>query len=304
MRFSIIIPLYNKASTIRRALYSALDQVNIHPDKVEIIVVDDGSTDGSAQQVRAVMDEQSSRTIRLLQQDNSGVSAARNLGARFSRYEYLTFLDADDAYKPAFLHTLEQLIKAYANCDFYATAYDFVSMQGGTRRPAKLAQINLNQDHQKLNNYFDSAANGDLPFCSSSIGIRKDVFDELGGFPEGENMGEDQSLFTQMALHCDIAYSPISCANYYTDVNGSLMQTEPVINEMPFSQHLQQQLDNYTLPNHLRPSVERYISGHLLDLVRRNLNNGNRNTAKRLLADKRSKEKWVKWCYWWGRSLI
>ncbi len=298
MRFSIIIPMYNKEQTIRRALYSAIDQVTINRHDVEIIVVDDGSTDGSAKQVRAVIDEQNDRTIRLLQKENGGVSSARNLGAEFARFEYLAFLDADDTYAPSFLMAIKNLITSKPKCRFFATSYNFISIRKGSSKRANLVDVQSSVNNFELEDFFASAANGDLPFCSSSICIHSSLFREIKGFPENENMGEDQALFSQVALHHSIAYTPNAHSNYYLDVEGSLMKTQSVPSELPFSMRLQKQLDEHKIPVELRASIKRYIAGHLLDLVRRNLQSNNIHAARSILSDKRIKAKFSNYCYW------
>jgi glycosyltransferase involved in cell wall biosynthesis len=93
---SIVIPLYNKKKFIKRALASALEQTFA---PLEIIVVDDGSTDGSPDSVLAFNDPK----ISLVRQENLGPGAARNTGLSLARGKYVAFLDADDEYLPTFL---------------------------------------------------------------------------------------------------------------------------------------------------------------------------------------------------------
>ncbi len=89
MSFSIIIPLYNKEHSVEKTLRSVLDQTF---EDFEIIVVDDGSTDGSATRVEQIRDSR----LRLIRQYNTGVSGARNHGIALAEKEWLIFLDADD----------------------------------------------------------------------------------------------------------------------------------------------------------------------------------------------------------------
>ena len=85
---SVVIPLYNKEKQIRKTLQSVLTQTF---QDFEIVVVNDGSTDNSAIEVEKVKDPR----IRLIHQQNAGVSAARNKGIEEARYELIAFLDAD-----------------------------------------------------------------------------------------------------------------------------------------------------------------------------------------------------------------
>jgi CTP:molybdopterin cytidylyltransferase MocA len=95
-RVSVVVPLYQKAATIRRCLASIAGQSNAG---FEAIVVDDGSTDGGGDAVAALADPR----FRLVRQPNAGPGAARNLGIRTARGEYVAFLDADDAWDPDYL---------------------------------------------------------------------------------------------------------------------------------------------------------------------------------------------------------
>ena len=101
---SVVIPLYNKAPYIDRALRSVLAQTF---QDFEVIIVDDGSTDGGAKIVKSTTDKR----IKLIQQKNSGVSAARNRGIQESKSKLIAFLDADDEWKSRFLEVILRLRK-------------------------------------------------------------------------------------------------------------------------------------------------------------------------------------------------
>ena len=110
---SVVIPLYNKADTITRAIQSVLKQTI---SEWELIVVDNGSTDDGGRHVEAIKDSR----IRLIRQENKGVSMARNRGVEEATCDYIAFLDADDEWKPLFLEQSLSLQKEYPECDLYA----------------------------------------------------------------------------------------------------------------------------------------------------------------------------------------
>jgi GT2 family glycosyltransferase len=121
-RFSIVIPAYNAAAFIARAIDSALAQTwPAH----EIIIVDDGSTDATADVIGQYGDQ-----VRYLRQDNAGVSAARNAGAQAASGDWLAFLDADDWYYPDRLHLHAEWIARDPSLDFLTGDYDYQRPDG------------------------------------------------------------------------------------------------------------------------------------------------------------------------------
>jgi len=134
LEFSVVIPLYNKDKHITRAINSVLNQSY---RKFEIIVVDDGSTDSGVIEVKKINDSR----IRLVQQINLGVSSARNKGISLAKYNFVGFLDADDAWKPDFLETIYFLIKKYPEAGAYATAYEIINMKSERVLPRSILDM-------------------------------------------------------------------------------------------------------------------------------------------------------------------
>jgi hypothetical protein len=116
MSVSIVIPLYNKAPYVRRALASILTQTW---QDFEVIVVDDGSTDGGADIVARCAD----RRVRLICQPNAGPGAARNRGLREARYELVAFLDADDEWLPEYLARSVGFLSSHSDVVSISMAY-------------------------------------------------------------------------------------------------------------------------------------------------------------------------------------
>ncbi len=195
---SVVIPLYNKEKQIARTLRSVLAQT--YRD-FEVVIVDDGSTDGSAGEVGKFSDPR----IRLVSQKNAGVSAARNRGIEEARGEHVAFLDADDEWKPGHLANLHDLITRYPQCKARAAAYNF--LQGGKYRDMILNKMPFSGDTGVLGNYFEVASVSHPPVHSSAVCIDKDILRRFGGFPVGVTSGEDLLTWARTALCTDFAFS-------------------------------------------------------------------------------------------------
>ena len=122
---SIVIPLYNKAAVICRTMESVKQQIF---SDFEILIVNDGSTDDSLSVLMDFLSENEAvfkNSVRLIEQENKGVSAARNQGIKEARGEIIAFLDADDEWLPDYLKTIAFLVEKYPECDIFGTAYSF-----------------------------------------------------------------------------------------------------------------------------------------------------------------------------------
>jgi len=298
MNFSVVIPMYNKQYTIGRAVHSVLSQFGEKVNEVELIIIDDGSSDKSLSVVNRIQTENPQQKIIVYSQENAGVSAARNKGVEFASHNLVAFLDADDSYEPYFLDEITKLINQCPQARVYGTAYRFINSRAGTKRVSKIRGLSTRKDRQLLPNFFNSTATGDLPLTSSTICVHKTALLKVGGFPVGEHMGEDQAVWSQLAMTQSIAISKKVCASYYEDTDKSLMRTFAPSQEMPFSQRLQQQLDTHQIPEQYTNSVKNYIAGHLLDLVRRNIEVDDLKAAKLLISDARAREQFKRWVYW------
>ena len=112
---SVVIPLYNKAHTIVNTLGSILGQTF---DDFEVIIVNDGSTDNG---VEVIQNYTQDSRIRIVEQKNQGVSVARNVGVKESKYNYISFLDGDDYWDEKYLENVFLAIKNYPNAGMYIT---------------------------------------------------------------------------------------------------------------------------------------------------------------------------------------
>lgn len=201
--FSIIIPLFNKAPYIQRAIDSVLNQSF---KKYEIIVINDGSTDGGGELVEKLYGDK----VKLIHQENKGVSVARNTGISEANYPYVAFLDADDCWHPDFLWWMTQVIEKYPEAGILGSTYS--------------NQLPLNiPDHPEIleiEDYFKKADYNTL-YTSSSTVIRKDFFKHNEGFKNHIIKGEDLDVwFRAIAWYGKCYY--VKAPLLYYDLSASL----------------------------------------------------------------------------------
>lgn len=215
-RFSIIVPLYNKASYVVKTLESIVAQSY---NDWECLIVDDGSTDNSRDIVEdyiKTLDVEKLRFV-VLSQSNSGVSMARNRGVKESNGEFLCFLDADDWWQNTFLEEIDKLISDYPNAGIYATNYVYYKI-GKTHVALNLKRGYI--DYPKA--YYESEA---MPIWTGATCMPQKVFEEMGGFPVGIKLGEDFLLWAQTALNYKIVFCEKPLAYYNNNVPISMRAT-------------------------------------------------------------------------------
>jgi len=275
-KISVIIPLYNKSSYIARALNSVLNQTY---QNFEIIVVDDGSTDDGAKIVRGFIDPR----IRLIDQENRGVSAARNRGVDEAISDFIAFLDADDEWIPHHLETIIRLLDKYPDAGMYSTAHKIRTNDGKTRW-AKYDFIPNPPWEGIIPNYFKSGCEGDFPVSSSNVIIPRKIFHEMGGFPEGYWWGEDADLFGKIALKYPVAFSWEHGALYYRDdTNRASNKMRPLQYEEPFVKTARASLKRGNVPPEFVEPLNEYIAKTEIMRAILNVRAGNSDAARDIL---------------------
>lgn len=200
MRIALIIPTYNCGHLIATAIASARAQTRA-PD--EIIVVDDGSTDGTGQIVSRLGSD-----IRYVGQPNRGPSAARNLGAELARAELISFLDADDVLLPRALQEMHTHIAADATLGLVTADMSAIGQDDELLFESWLR-------HHGQGHKLDAWANRPIPhplrellsnnFVATSVTLlRREQFLDENGFRTDLRFGEDLELWARIARHSDI----------------------------------------------------------------------------------------------------
>lgn len=284
---SVVVPIYNKERYLRRAVDSVLGQSFTD---YELILVDDGSTDDSLAVARGYTDPR----IRVIHQTNGGAGAARNRGIDEARAAMLAFLDGDDEWDPLFLEQMMALARDHPHAGLYCAPYVHVE-PGKVRIHAKWVGV---PDRGILPRYFRSVAMGGPVISSSSVCVRRTVFDAVGKF-SADSSGEDQDMWARIALRFPVAAvrgRPL--AVYYRDAQGRMMHAEPPERELPYSARLQQLIDEGLLAEPMRTDVMLYIEAGLLTLASLNARAGYYDRAQRLLADPRIRRFWLRRLAW------
>jgi len=286
----VVIPLYNKRNHIVNTVESVLAQQ--HPVE-EIIVVDDGSTDGGVE----LLDAMKLSQVRVIKQENAGVSRARNVGIKQATCDFVALLDADDSWSPQFLKEIAASIKQIPNAGIYATAYQ---LKDGDElyHDAKIRGLPACGGPRLLDNYFSVASSGDLPFITSSVCLNKKVLQGRFAFPESEPMGEDQDVWSRVALFSAIVYSPRILVLYNRGADNRACVNNIPVRECPFSRRLTDFSEHHVPGGNLRSDILKYSAAHLLSIAKLNIRAGNYRQAERLLRDPRCWRKPVHklWC--------
>ena len=178
---SVIIPTFNRAYCVAESIRSVLAQ-----SELEIIVVNDGSTDGTVKELASFP------TIQVINlAENHGVSYARNKGLERARGSLICFLDSDDLWEEGKLKAQVQWMQLHPEC--MAVYTDEIWIRNGVR-------VNPMNKHQKFSGDIFRQC---LPLCivsPSSVMLRKSVLDEVGGFDESMSVCEDYDLWLRIAV--------------------------------------------------------------------------------------------------------
>lgn len=208
--FSIIIPLYNKSEFICRAIDSVLIQ---NFKKFEIIVVNDGSTDGGELLVK----EKYGSDLVLIHQTNQGVSITRNRGISVAKYPYIAFLDADDVWDSNYLFSVNEAITKGGFPGIIGTNYiRFTSFENIKELKTQNSSQGLAKgpNFYSIKDFFDQAILNTLMFTSSVV-LKKEFFDNNPGFDPPIKFGEDLDVwFRAILFYSGIAFVPSKLVYY------------------------------------------------------------------------------------------
>ena len=255
---TIVIPLYNKQAYIRRTLDSVAAQTYAH---FEVLVVDDGSTDEGARIARNYPDER----VQVIKSTGSGTSAARNTGIHAATHHLIAFLDADDEWHPRFLETVLRLHEAYQHAGMYGTAYE--TDYTGKRRKVRIKGLPKKPWQGLIADYFRSVL-GDIPVISSAVMVPRRVFNKVGYFATGAQLGEDQDMWCRIALEYPVAYSTEARAVYHLDTQNSVCQDISIIDTYPVMETVKKALEHRLSDKGLKLYQKKLFLDYAIRLIR------------------------------------
>lgn len=220
MRISVIIPAYNAAGSIRRAIDSVLAQT--YPAQ-EIVVVNDGSTDNTAEVLKQYQNQ-----IRVIEQSNAGVSAARNTGIQAASGDWIAFLDADDQWLPDKLHLQSALVMRNPELSWVSGDFNYCDCSDGHHRRNSIPNSNqpaVDQalgDRECFEDFFTAFLLRAYGHTDTML-IRKESLIKAGLFIPGQQMIEDEDLWFRLAyLGLKVGFVRQPLAVYHLGAAGSL----------------------------------------------------------------------------------
>lgn len=274
MKFSVIIPVYNKADTLSRALDSALAQ---GAGEKEIVVVDDGSTDD----IDAVLARYEGLTV--VHQANGGVSAARNAGIARSAGEYICFLDADDQWEQNHLETLLELMKKYPAAEFFVTGHREIRRDGTARGSSEV-----------LAEYPEDFLCGDLlgllnrtsygAIHTNSVCVKKRILTEEGIlFEPGAAIGEDTDVWYRLALRHPAAVACRETTIYHRECSTATARSF-YTRDWVFCRREAEILADNTIRPEVKRSAMEVLDRYKLESTRRYALEGDRARARETMG--------------------
>jgi len=206
-KFSVIIPVHNKLPHLERSVFSVLNQTN---PNLELILVDDASTDGSSEKLLEFKDPR----IKLLRRDTPGPGgyAARNLGIAHATNEWICFLDADDEWEPDVLETLTEITQK--NPEVEILCWGWIKLRDGVKA---IDPYSKKYNGEKLREFtLTDFFNGPQPMWTGGISMKRELIIKAGGFPEiGFKRGGDMDTWIRCLWHSKKSIRIIKPMTYY-----------------------------------------------------------------------------------------
>ncbi|MDP5044624.1 MAG: glycosyltransferase family 2 protein, partial [Leeuwenhoekiella sp.] len=241
-KITVVIPLYNKANFIKETLQSVYAQSFTD---FEVVVINDGSTDGSEHHVLSLKNEKT----KLINQANNGLSNARNTGIEHASGSVICLLDADDVWLPNHLQKIANLIDSYPEAQLYGTAYSELLPNGLLIKPK--TNTGFKTTTLLIKDYFKTSAQ--QPFITpSSFGFKKEIIRTIGGFDPTITYAEDTDFFIRANLNYKLAFDATTTCHYRYESENQITRSKLSLKKQP-------DYAKYLLENAGNDSLKRFI---------------------------------------------
>jgi len=218
-KFSVIIPLYNKESHISDTLTSVFSQLFTD---YEVIVVNDGSTDNSWKEIKGFKNSK----LKTFNNENKGVSQARNFAMQQASGDYFDFLDADDIWKNNHLLNLNQLIISFPNCGLYCCNYN-IEYGNNNIVSTKFPTLPKEKDWSGIVSDFFLASLKSRIAWTSAVAIPKSIIASIGLFDPDFSSGQDTDYWTRISLKFAVAFTKKVSVSYNTTAENRITNILP-----------------------------------------------------------------------------
>lgn len=222
--FTVIIPLYNKENYVENALKSILNQTFTD---FEVIIVNDCSTDKSVSKIESYLSE---KVTLIHHEKNKGLSATRNTGILNAKADYVTYLDADDLWKPNFLSAIKELIDTFDEAKIFATNYEeiygntIVIPQNGTKLLAK--------NSKQIIDFFKYNLQQGI-YNHGSVCFHKSVFEKVDYYDETLTFSEDIDFNIRANYFFKLAYSNTIQMSYFMQTDNQITRSSILHYQIP-----------------------------------------------------------------------
>lgn len=265
--FTVIIPLYNKENYVESALKSILNQTFTD---YEIIIVNDCSTDKSVSKIEPYLSE---KVTLIHHEKNKGLSASRNTGIKNAKANYVTYLDADDLWKPTFLETINRLISNFPEAKIFATNYE--EIYGSKILKPHNNSDSLANDFEGIIDFFKLNLKQGI-YNHGSVCFESSVFEKVGYYDEKLTFSEDIDFNIRANSQFKLAYSTVVGMQY-------TMQSENQITTSKISEKTLPDYSKYDDLALLNPELKKYLDFERYVLAKHLKFEGNCKRSKEII---------------------
>lgn len=293
MKYSVIIPVYNKNETILDAVASIMAQTS---KDFEILIIDDGSTIP----VSCVLGQyKNDERVKVIRKKNGGVSSARNAGIKEAKGKYLCFLDADDLWLPNHLSELDRLIKKYGEVAMLVTSH-IEHLPNGTEKhcgnimPDKEHDFKTSNLFKLLTQYSGGIIHTNSVCVNNTVCVNEKIL-----FAEGAVRGEDTDVWFRVALRHDIVFTKEETTIYRREFSTATRDTS-FIYSWVFAERLPDIVSDYTIRDDVKKACIKFLDRYWMTCVRESRLDGNKSGAKQYLkkiSEHTTKRYFVTWMF-------